>query len=101
MTQKAGQKCTAIRRILAPAEVAGRVRDDLVDRLRGLVVGNPAEDAVRMGPVATAAQLRDVREGIGRLASDGRLAGGSAAPPGGRGAPAGRGFFVAPCPVRA
>jgi oxepin-CoA hydrolase/3-oxo-5,6-dehydrosuberyl-CoA semialdehyde dehydrogenase len=99
MTQKAGQKCTAIRRILAPAEVAARVRDDIVDRLRGVIVGNPAEDAVRMGPVATAAQLRDVREGIGRLASDGRLAVGSAAPLDGRGAPAGKGFFVTPCLV--
>ena len=96
---KAGQKCTAIRRILAPAGMAARVRDDIVDRLRGVVVGNPAEEAVRMGPVATAAQLRDVREGIGRLASDGRLAVGSAAPMDGRGAPAGKGFFVSPCLV--
>jgi oxepin-CoA hydrolase/3-oxo-5,6-dehydrosuberyl-CoA semialdehyde dehydrogenase len=99
MTQKAGQKCTAIRRVLVPAAVAARVRDDLVDRLRGVVVGNPAEEAVRMGPLATADQLRDVREGIGRLAADGRLATGSAAPVDGRGAPSGKGFFVSPCLV--
>jgi 3,4-dehydroadipyl-CoA semialdehyde dehydrogenase len=97
MTQKAGQKCTAIRRILAPAAVAARVRDDLVDRLRGVVVGNPAEDSVRMGPLATADQLRDVRAGIGRLASDGRLAFGSADRIPGLGAPAGKGFFASPC----
>ena len=64
MTQKAGQKCTAIRRVLVPAAVADRLRDDLVDRLSAIVVGNPAHEGVRMGPVATAAQRDDVREGI-------------------------------------
>ena len=68
MTKKAGQKCTAIRRILVPAPAAERVRDDLADRLRGVTVGNPAQEGVRMGPVATADQLQDVREGIGQLA---------------------------------
>ena len=42
MTQKAGQKCTAIRRVLVPAGVADRVRDDLVDRLKAITIGNPA-----------------------------------------------------------
>ena len=69
MTQKAGQKCTAIRRVLVPAAVADRVRDDLVDRLAAIVVGNPAAGGVRMGPLATAAQLDDVREGIAALAA--------------------------------
>ena len=64
MTQKAGQKCTAIRRVLVPAAVADRVRDDLVDRLAAITVGNPAAEGVRMGPLATAAQLDDVRDGI-------------------------------------
>jgi 3,4-dehydroadipyl-CoA semialdehyde dehydrogenase len=100
MTQKAGQKCTAIRRVLVPAAVAARVGDDLTDRLRAVVVGNPVEDAVRMGPLATADQLRDVREGIGRLAADGRLATGSTAPIDGRGAPPSKGFFVSPCLVQ-
>jgi len=99
VTQKAGQKCTAIRRVLVSPAVAARVRDDLVDRLRAVVVGNPAEESVRMGPLATAGQLRDVREGIARLAADGRLAFGSPAPLDGAGAPAGKGFFVSPCLV--
>ncbi len=95
MTQKAGQKCTAIRRILAPAGVADRVRDDLADRLAGITVGNPAREGVRMGPLATAAQRDDVREGIDQLARDGRLVFGTAElQP--LGVEPGRGFFVGP-----
>ena len=97
MTQKAGQKCTAIRRVLAPPSTVAQVRDDLVERLRAIVVGNPAQEGVRMGPVATAGQMRDVREGIGKLAADGRLVLGGADPvKGAAGAPEGKGFFVSP-----
>jgi oxepin-CoA hydrolase/3-oxo-5,6-dehydrosuberyl-CoA semialdehyde dehydrogenase len=71
------------------------VRDDLVERLRAIVVGNPAQEGVRMGPVATADQLQDVREGIGQLAADGRLVFGSAKVKA-VGAPEGKGFFVSP-----
>jgi oxepin-CoA hydrolase/3-oxo-5,6-dehydrosuberyl-CoA semialdehyde dehydrogenase len=94
MTQKAGQKCTAIRRVLVPAALADRVRDELVDRLGAIVVGNPAHDGVRMGPVATAQQHKDVREGIDALARDGRLVFGQTAKP--VGAPDGKGYFVGP-----
>ncbi len=95
MTQKAGQKCTAIRRVLAPAAVAARVRDDLVDRLGGITVGDPTHEGVRMGPLATASQLRDVREGVSALAADGRLVFGVAEVTA-LGAPPGKGFFVSP-----
>jgi oxepin-CoA hydrolase/3-oxo-5,6-dehydrosuberyl-CoA semialdehyde dehydrogenase len=96
MTQKAGQKCTAIRRVLAPTEIAERVRDDLVERLSGVRVGNPALEDVRMGPLATASQLADVREGVGRLAAEGRLVFGSAAPVAAAGVDGGKGFFISP-----
>src|SRR5688500_900782 len=95
MTQKAGQKCTAIRRVLVPKDHADRLRDDLVERLSAIVVGNPAEEKVRMGPVATAGQLKDVREGVDQLARDGRLVFGTAqVKP--LGAPEGKGFFTSP-----
>jgi oxepin-CoA hydrolase/3-oxo-5,6-dehydrosuberyl-CoA semialdehyde dehydrogenase len=94
VTQKAGQKCTAIRRVLAPLSVADRVRDDIIDRLSAITVGNPAADGVRMGPVATAGQLADVRAGIEALARDGRLVFGRTAAP--VGVPEGKGFFVGP-----
>jgi oxepin-CoA hydrolase/3-oxo-5,6-dehydrosuberyl-CoA semialdehyde dehydrogenase len=95
MTQKAGQKCTAIRRVMVAGAVADRVRDDLADRLRAITVGNPAHEGVRMGPLATAAQLEDVRRGIDLLARDGRLVHGDAAltPVG---VEPGKGFFVGP-----
>ena len=96
ITQKAGQKCTAIRRVLAPPETAAQVRDDLVERLRAVVVGNPAQEGVRMGPVATGEQLEDVRDGIGKLAADGRLVFGGADKVDPVGAPSGKGFFVSP-----
>jgi 3,4-dehydroadipyl-CoA semialdehyde dehydrogenase len=98
MTQKAGQKCTAIRRVLVPASVADRVRDDLVDRLAGIVVGNPAHERVRMGPLATAAQRDDVRDGISALARDGRLVFGTGEVEA-VGVPPGKGFFVSPALV--
>ncbi len=95
MTQKAGQKCTAIRRILVPEPVSERVRDDLADRLGVVVVGNPATDGVRMGPLATSAQKTVVLEGLSLLARDGRLV---HSRPGLKpeGASADKGFFVSP-----
>jgi 3,4-dehydroadipyl-CoA semialdehyde dehydrogenase len=90
MTQKAGQKCTAIRRVLVPAEHAATVRDDLAEGLKAVRVGNPALEETRMGPLATGSQLADVREGVGRLAAEGKAAFGSAAPL------EGKGFFISP-----
>jgi len=96
MTQKAGQKCTAIRRILAPRAVAATVRDDLAGLLAEVRVGNPAQDDVRMGPVATGPQLADVREGAKRLLAGGKAAFGSAAPLAAAGVEPGKGFFISP-----
>jgi oxepin-CoA hydrolase/3-oxo-5,6-dehydrosuberyl-CoA semialdehyde dehydrogenase len=99
MTQKAGQKCTAIRRVLVPEPIAARVRDDLAERLAAVRVGNPALEDVRMGPLATASQLADVRDGVDRLAAEGRLVYGSAAPFAAAGVDAGKGFFISPVVV--
>jgi 3,4-dehydroadipyl-CoA semialdehyde dehydrogenase len=96
MTQKTGQKCTAIRRVLVPAERAGDVADALRERLAAIVVGNPAEGGVRMGPVATAAQLRDVKAGIARLAEATTEVFGGTGEVSPVGVPAGKGFFVGP-----
>lgn len=64
MTQKAGQKCTAIRRVLVPGELHADFIDALRERLKSTQVGNPALDTVRMGPLATRGQYADV---LGRL----------------------------------
>ncbi|MCC6743589.1 MAG: 3,4-dehydroadipyl-CoA semialdehyde dehydrogenase [Acidobacteria bacterium] len=69
VTQKAGQKCTAIRRVFVPEAMVAQVREDLADRMREVKVGDPNLAEVRMGPLATARQLKDVRAGVDRLRS--------------------------------
>ncbi len=96
ITQKTGQKCTAIRRVYVPRERVLAVVAALKERLAQVKVGNPASDAVTMGPVATAQQLKDVRDGMGKLASCARIETGGAGVVEGLGAPAGKGYFIAP-----
>jgi len=90
MTQKTGQKCTAIRRVYVPKDRVAAVVDALKDRLSQTKVGDPANEGTTMGPVATAQQLKDVRDGIGMLASVAKIATGGAQ------AIADKGYFVAP-----
>lgn len=92
MTQKTGQKCTAVRRIYVPAARLDEVKALLVERLEAVRVGDPQDEKVGMGPVATAQQARDVRAGIDRLAASYEVACGGARPPEGLA----KGFFVAP-----
>jgi len=68
MTGKAGQKCTAIRRIIVPENLVEAVGHKLQQRLAKVVVGNPNVDAVRMGALASMAQHRDVTERVAMLA---------------------------------
>jgi len=97
MTQKTGQKCTAIRRVIVPRSRLDDVVADLLDRLSTLKVGDTRTDGVTMGPLATRAQLLSVRAGIDRLVAAGaRVLAGGSAPVDGLGAPAGKGFFLAP-----
>ncbi len=96
ITQKAGQKCTATRRIFVPSGVAARVGEALSEELKALKVGDPALKEVDIGPLATAEQRDSVRAGIERLKKAARSILGD----GGRGKLVGvvgdQGFFVAP-----
>ncbi len=67
MTVKAGQRCTAIRRVLVPAAVRSAVEEAIRARLAKTVVGNPRNKDVRMGPVVNKAQQRSVLEGLAEL----------------------------------
>jgi 3,4-dehydroadipyl-CoA semialdehyde dehydrogenase len=67
MTQKAGQKCTAIRRIVAPRQTLGQVADAIAARLAGTKVGNPRNADVRMGPLVNKSQQRAAQEGLAAL----------------------------------
>ena len=95
MTQKAGQKCTAVRRILVPSTRLDAVLEALRARLGKTTVGNPVDPAIRMGPLATAAQLRSAVAGVALLRQEAELLlGGERVD--GLGAPAGKGYFFAP-----
>ena len=60
MTTKAGQKCTAIRRIIAPESQTEAVLDALKASLAKTTIGNPRDEAVRMGALVSAGQKMDV-----------------------------------------
>ena len=96
VTQKTGQKCTAIRRVYVPEAMLDVVVQRLHERLTAIRVGDPSREDVGLGPVATAQQLRNVRDGIARLASVGRVVCGGADGVDGVGVAAGKGYFVAP-----
>ncbi|MCP5426328.1 MAG: 3,4-dehydroadipyl-CoA semialdehyde dehydrogenase [Gammaproteobacteria bacterium] len=70
MTLKAGQKCTAIRRILVPAPLLTAVSEALIARLAKVSVGNPRNPSVKMGPLVSQAQQTAVQEGIAALSRD-------------------------------
>ena len=60
MTVKAGQKCTAIRRVLIPEAHVKAVSDKLSQRLAKVMIGDPHLDSVRMGALASFEQQDDV-----------------------------------------
>ena len=68
MTAKAGQKCTAIRRIIVPRAYIDALSVRLRERLAKVSVGDPSVDGVRMGPLASKDQQRDVAERVALLA---------------------------------
>ncbi|MEM7350391.1 MAG: 3,4-dehydroadipyl-CoA semialdehyde dehydrogenase [Acidobacteriota bacterium] len=96
MTQKSGQKCTAVRRVLVPEGQLEDVRQALVVKLSKTVTGNPGDESVRMGPLATARQLADAEDGIAQLLQTARLVQGTGRRCDGVGSPAGKGYFLAP-----
>jgi oxepin-CoA hydrolase/3-oxo-5,6-dehydrosuberyl-CoA semialdehyde dehydrogenase len=67
MTVKAGQKCTAIRRAIVPKQHVNIVAERIAARLAKTVVGDPANESVRMGALASHAQLKDVTERVAEL----------------------------------
>ncbi|MER5263811.1 phenylacetic acid degradation bifunctional protein PaaZ [Actinosynnema sp. NPDC002837] len=77
MTVKAGQKCTAIRRALVPASLLDAVADAATARLAKVVIGNPANESVRMGALAGLEQREEVRRSLKALLEVGDVVYGS------------------------
>lgn len=67
MTIKAGQKCTAIRRIIVPESMTQEVINAVSSRLKTNVIGDPSVEGVRMGPLASKEQVVDVKEKVNEL----------------------------------
>lgn len=101
VTQKAGQKCTAVRRILVPVDQIDAVEQALAARLDEIVTGNPAQEGVTMGPLATSQQLEDAQTGVAELAEVAQVVTGTGRRCDGKGSPRGKGYFLAPTLLRA
>ena len=77
MTSKAGQKCTAIRRAFIPAELLDTVQSRLIEKLKKVVVGDPAQEGVSMGALASIKQKHDVAAKVEQLNQDAEIVFGS------------------------
>jgi oxepin-CoA hydrolase/3-oxo-5,6-dehydrosuberyl-CoA semialdehyde dehydrogenase len=100
MTVKAGQKCTAIRKAIVPAAHGEAVLAALREALGRIVIGDPRLAEVRMGPLASLAQRREVLEQVARLKREAEVVFGGADRPQPLGADAERGAFLSPTLLR-
>lgn len=64
ITTKAGQKCTAVRRIIVPEKMVEDVQIALGKRLSQTIIGDPNVEGVKMGSLAGQAQLKEVKEKV-------------------------------------
>ncbi len=77
MTVKAGQKCTAIRRIFVPENKMEDAAKALAKALSQTLIGNPGNEKVRMGPLAGQTQREEVRSQVQRLLASSQILYGS------------------------
>ncbi|MBS1639473.1 MAG: phenylacetic acid degradation bifunctional protein PaaZ [Bacteroidetes bacterium] len=77
MTTKAGQKCTAIRRIFVPENKIEDVQTALSKALAQTTIGNPLNDKVRMGSLAGQSQRKEVKEQVQKLLASSQIIYGS------------------------
>ncbi|MBM3429375.1 MAG: phenylacetic acid degradation bifunctional protein PaaZ [Bacteroidetes bacterium] len=77
ITIKAGQKCTAIRRILVPDNLLEDVQKSIASKLATTKIGDPSVEGVRMGALATKLQVDRVKENVRKLSLSQQIAYGS------------------------
>ncbi len=68
VTIKAGQKCTAVRRMIVPENMIDEVEKSIAARLATTKIGDPSVEGVRMGALATRLQVERVRSNVEELA---------------------------------
>ena len=100
MTVKAGQKCTAIRRAFVPEPMMDAASKAIAAALAKTTIGDPANDAVRMGALVSLSQREDVKAKVGELKAETKVVFGDG--PFGEviGADAVTGAFVSPMLLR-
>ena len=77
MTVKAGQKCTAVRRIFVPENKIEDVSKALITALENTIIGNPLNEKVRMGSLAGEGQRLEVRNQVQKLLASSQIIYGS------------------------
>jgi oxepin-CoA hydrolase / 3-oxo-5,6-dehydrosuberyl-CoA semialdehyde dehydrogenase len=77
MTVKAGQKCTAIRRIFVPANKIGDICKSISAALAQTLIGNPMNEKVRMGSLAGQDQRMEVKQQVQKLLASSQIIYGS------------------------
>jgi oxepin-CoA hydrolase/3-oxo-5,6-dehydrosuberyl-CoA semialdehyde dehydrogenase len=77
MTVKAGQKCTAIRRIFVPENMLEDLYLAIGKSLSQTTIGNPLNDKVRMGSLASTGQRDEVRQNVQKLLASSQIVYGS------------------------
>jgi len=96
MTVKAGQKCTAIRKAIVSSSATAETVAALQAQLAKTVVGDPRREGVRMGPLASLAQRREVLSQVEQLRREAELVSGDPAKISIEGGDAEQGAFVPP-----
>ena len=96
MTVKAGQKCTAVRRIIVPEKLVEDVQIALGKRLAKITIGDPSVEGVRMGALAGNEQKIEVTEKVQQLAQSQEIVYGSLEELEVTGADKNKGAFISP-----
>jgi len=96
MTTKAGQKCTAVRRLLVPKNLVEDVQIALGHRLSTVVIGDPNVEGVRMGSLANKDQVKEVSEKVQELSKTQEIVFGSLEDFEVKGADKNKGAFISP-----
>jgi oxepin-CoA hydrolase/3-oxo-5,6-dehydrosuberyl-CoA semialdehyde dehydrogenase len=96
ITVKAGQKCTAVRRVIVPRNLIEDVQIELGKRLAKTLIGDPNFEGVRMGALAGKEQLQDVIDNVNLLSKTQEIVFGSIDKVEVLGADASKGSFMSP-----
>ena len=96
MTVKAGQKCTAVRRIFVPENKLEDVTKALITELEKTAIGNPLNEKVRMGALAGQGQRDEVKTQVQKLLASSQIIYGSLDSVSVIDADAAKGAFISP-----